>query len=221
MSSVNSTTWLNSYPELKAIDDDAWLQTVKAARQVKYPASYPLFNNGDECEHYLLISAGSVKVKKTTPDGHELILYHINKGQTCELTTCCLLSGTRYTAQAVTDSEVNAIFIPRKAFESALAGSAGFRRFIFRTLDRGLEDMISLVENIAFTPTHQRLAKYLLEQHKSQQPIEITHQDIANELGTAREVVSRLLKEFEHHGWVRLHRGQIEILNRRSLKDNK
>jgi len=219
MNDTKSIAWLNIYPDLKAVDDDVWLQTARNATRVRFPENYTIFSDGDDCKNYLLIIEGSVKIKKTTTDGHEIILYHINKGQTCELTTCCLLSGAKYTAQGVTDTAIEAIFIPGNDFEKALTHSSGFRRFIFKTVDQGLEDMISLVEKIAFTPTHQRLAKYLLEQQKLQHPIETTHQDVANELGTAREVVSRLLKEFERHNWIKLHRGWIEILNKKSLKE--
>jgi len=216
-----SIAWLDAYPELKAINDNAWLQVVKSAVELKFPENSIIFNDGDDCINYMLIVKGSVKIKKTTSDGHEIILYHIKEGQTCELTTCCLLGGVRYTAQVVSDTPVIAVFIPKKEFELALASSTDFRKFVYKTLDQGMEDLISLVENIAFVPTHQRLAKYLLEQYKLQHPIEATHQDIANELGTAREVVSRLLKEFEHHGWVKLHRGRIEISNKKSLREIK
>jgi len=221
MNDIKSIAWLNAYQELRTIDDDVWLQVAKTAIKTRLPENYIIFRDGDECENYLLIIEGSIKIKKTTSSGHEITLYHITKGQTCELTTCCLLSGARYTAQAVTDTAVQAIFIPRREFEKALTSSMGFRRFIYKTLDEGLEDIIALVEKIAFVPTHQRLAKYLLEQYKLQHPIEATHQDIANELGTAREVVSRLLKEFEHHRWIKLHRGRIEIFDIKSLREIK
>lgn len=221
MNNLKGLSWTSAYPELHSIDDAAWLQIANAAISTKFPENYTLFEDGDVCNNYLLIINGSVKVKKTTTDGHEIILYHIKKGQTCELTTCCLLSGTRYSAQAVTETPVEAIFISRNEFEKALNNSRGFRDFIFRTLDQGVEDLISLVENIAFIPTHQRLAKYLLEQYTIQHPIEATHHSIANELGTAREVVSRLLKEFERHGWIRLQRGSIEILSKKSLREIK
>ena len=196
-------------------------QVAENATKVKYPENHIIFNDGDACINYILIIDGSVKIKKTTSDGHEIILYHIKEGHTCELTTCCLLSGVQYTAQVVTDTPVVAVFIPKKEFELALASSTGFREFVFKTLDQGMEDLISLVENIAFVPTHQRLAKYLLEQYEIKHTVATTHQDIANELGTSREVVSRLLKEFEHHDWVKLHRGRIEIINQKSLKEIK
>lgn len=221
MNTLQEASWLNAYPELGAIDDNVWLETANTAIWTKFPENHPVFNEGDDCESYLLVINGSVKVKKTTTDGHEIILYHINPGQTCELTTCCLLSGSKYTAQGVTDTAVEAMLIPKSEFEKAFNNSTGFRSFVFKTLDQGVEDLISLVENIAFTPTHQRLAKYLLNENNAQHPIEATHHDVANELGTAREVVSRLLKEFERHGWIKLQRGKIEVLSKKSLKEIK
>lgn len=221
MNNIQAASWLNTYPELGGIDDNVWLQTANTAIRTKFPENYTIFNEGDDCQSYLLVINGSVKVKKTTTDGHEIILYHINQGQTCELTTCCLLSGSKYTAQGVTDTIVEAILIPKAEFEKAFNNSTGFRRFVFKTLDQGVEDLISLVENIAFTPTHQRLAKYLLNENNAQHPIEATHHDVANELGTAREVVSRLLKEFERHGWIKLQRGKIEVLSKKSLSEIK
>ena len=112
---------------------------------------------------------------------------------------------------------MSAILIPKADFQEALAQVPDFRNFVFSSLDKGMNELIGLLEDVSFGRMECRLARRLLQVADSTNRIEVTHQALAEELGTAREVVSRLLKEFEHQGWVRLHRGRVEIINRQHL----
>ena len=219
MTNTQSNEWLSMYPPLRAIEDPLWRKIADNAQIARMPPDTVVFREGDACKYYLLVVDGSLRVQKTTADGHEIVLYHIKPGETCELTTCCLLCDSTLSAYAITETAATVVRIPKAEFKKALDQSPLFKKFVFKSIDQGLTDLISVIENVAFVPTHQRLADFLLTKMSQQNPIQLTHQELANELGTAREVISRLLKEFEHHGWVKLHRGWIEIINKAALLD--
>lgn len=217
---IESTThgWLKMFPALNTITDDVWHRIMRSAQHVVLPAGSAVFRGGQACENYLLVLEGMVKVQRVSEDGHEIILYRIGAGQVCELTTSCLLADAEYPAEAVAETAVRAILIPKAYFHEALSGSPGFRKFVFSSLDQGIHGLVHLVEEVAFGHMDCRLAQHLLDLGGAPKMIEKTHYDLAVELGTAREVVSRLLKEFERRGWVRLHRGKIEIVGSEELR---
>lgn len=218
MAGSRSDDWLKVYTALGAIGDAAWRRVLQSVRHLHLPAGAPVFRDGEACQYYLLVIEGSVRVRKTTPDGHEIVLYHVDAGGTCELTTVCMLGGKHYAADAVAAAPVHVVLIPRDEFQSAVNASPAFRDFVHSSLDKGVGDLIALVEAVAFGHIDQRLAGYLLACPGVDGRIEATHQEIAHELGTAREVVSRALKHFEHTGWVRLHRGWIEVVDATALR---
>lgn len=211
MGTQHSIRWLDAYAALASIDDPAWRQSAGAAWQLRLPAGARLFRDGERCRHYLLIATGSVQVRKTTGDGHEIVLYHVDAGQTCTLTTACMLGGACYVADAFAMTPVHAVLLSREQFDAALLGSPGFRRFVYDSLGKGIAALVSLIGTVAFVHVDSRLARQLIAQRDADGCVHATHQEIARELGTAREVVSRVLKHFEQRGWVKLHRGWIEI----------
>jgi CRP/FNR family transcriptional regulator len=161
---------------------------------------------------------GSVRVQKLAENGREITLYRVESGGSCVLTTSCLLARERYPAEGITETEVIAAMIPLALFEKALDTSAGFRRFVFSTYAQRISHLILLVEEVAFGRIDERLAQCLLEMREVDNTVEATHQVLAAELGTAREVISRQLKEFERRGWIALQRGRIEILQPDNLR---
>lgn len=211
-------SWLDTFPRLAAIDDPAWRDAVRGARLATFPAGAALYQSGDDCENFILIIEGAVKVEKISENGQEITLYHLRPGQICELTTSCLMGGKCYHADAIAETEVRAALIPRALFQAALQQSAAFRGYVYDVVEQGMSALLSLLESVVSTPTGRRLAQYLAAQGKQGGDIKTTHHEIAAELGTAREVISRLLKEFEHHGWLSLHRGHIEIRNGEALE---
>ncbi|MFA7096501.1 MAG: Crp/Fnr family transcriptional regulator [Gammaproteobacteria bacterium] len=210
--------WVNAFSALRHLDDPAWRKTLAAAKLVTLPPGVTVFRHGDRCQNYLLVLEGSVRVQKVSDSGREIVLYRVEAGEGCVLTTSCLLAGERYPAEGITETEVRAVALPSEHFQEGLAGSAGFRNFVFATYGKRIIDLIVLVEDVAFGRIDIRLAQCLLNHADRTHPIESTHHDIATELGTAREVVSRQLKEFERRGWVRLGRGRIEILDPPALR---
>ena len=147
----------------------------------------------------------------------EIVLYHIVSGGSCVLTTSCLISSDDYPAEGVTETDVLALAIPKPIFEQYMGESKAFRKQVFHSYGDRLIKLITLVEEISFAKLDIRLAKFLLENGSVNTPIRTTHQALATELGSAREVISRQLKEFENKGWVQLSRGKIEIRNHDAL----
>ncbi len=213
----DAAAWLDAFPKLAALEPDARDRLVAEAHPVTLPAGITLFRDGDACTNYLLVLDGSVRVQKTSSNGREITLYRVGDGQTCILTTSCLLAGERYPAEGVTETEVRAIALPGALFQALLAGSTGFRQFVFAVYARRIADLITLVEEVAFERMDLRLAARLRDGADRDGMVNATHQELATELGTAREVVSRLLKDFEHRGLVALHRGRIELHDRDAL----
>lgn len=201
------TLWRNSFPRL-AVAPDA--QALAAdARLVTLPAGQTVFRAGSACEDYLLVVDGCVKVLLVTESGREVVLYRVRSGESCILTTSCLIAGQHYPAQGVTEDEVKAFALGRERFQRQIDTSGAFRAFVFDNFSRRLAEVISRMEQVAFGAVDARLARALLARES---PVTATHEALAAELGTAREVVSRHLKRFEAEGWVRLGRGSIEVL---------
>lgn len=188
------------------------------ARELVIPPGTSVFHADDTCRNYLFVLAGSVRVQKIAGNGREIVLYRVGPGETCLLTTSCLIAKERYPAEGVTETEVHAVALPDERFHEALAISPEFRAFVFAAFGARMADLMLLIEAIAFGRGDARLAQRLLELGAAPGEVAATHQQLAAELGTAREVVSRLLKEFEHRGLVRLARGRIVIADREGLQ---
>ena len=201
---------------LESLDAEALDLVARGARQVHLKAGTKVFAPGQSCSAFMVVKAGSVKVSTTTESGRELLLYRVGPDETCVLTTACLLSSSDYDAEGTAETETDATVIPKPLFEELLARSASFRHFVFSSYGDRLRDLIGLVQEVSQRHVDRRLARYLAE-HGKAGPIAASHQEIASELGTAREVVSRLLKQFEGDGLVRLERRQIMVNERRLL----
>lgn len=176
-----------------------------------------VFHSGDLCQSFLVLLEGSVRVQLTSATGREVTLYRIDPGGSCILTTSCLLSHENYPAEAIAESDLIAAAIPQPLFQDALENSTRFRNFVFDGFSRRLKNVIGKIEELAFTSIDARLARVLLELDDKGRD-KVTHQDIAVELGTAREVVSRHLKRFAAQGWVDLGRGRVAVVDREGLQ---
>ncbi len=186
------------------------------AQRVALKQGTRVFTPGQACGAFLIVTAGSVKVSTVTESGRELLLYRVGPQETCVLTTACLLSSADYDAEGMAEADTEALAIPKPVFEELLATSAGFRRFVFSSYGDRLRDLIALVQEVSQRHVDRRLGRFLAE--RAGETIEMTHQEIAAELGTAREVVSRLLKQFEAEGLVRLERRHIVVADLAALK---
>jgi CRP/FNR family transcriptional regulator len=199
--------------------DDVALEQLRLQLQVvELPAGYEVFRRGDACRNYLVVIDGSVRVQALSPGGREVTLYRVAGGQSCVITTSCLISQEVYPAEGITELETTALVLPQGAFNEMLGKSEAFRRFVFANQGQRLSDLIHRIEDVAFGRVDARLARLLFDQGKqSAGRVSATHQKLASELGTAREVVSRQLKVFERRGWIRVGRGRVEVLDAESL----
>ncbi len=190
----------------------------RCASVLTYHEREPLFDVGSPCENYVLVVEGRVKVLMVSKTGREMVLYHVSPGESCMLTTSCLLGGEPYPAKGVAESPVTVFAVSKPEFRNALAQSPAFQQFVFTKLGKRFSAVITRMSEVAFGPVARRMAKVLLQQRCTGNWVKATHQGLASEMGTAREVVSRHLKDFETHGWVRLGRGYIEIIDKNALQ---
>lgn len=183
------------------------------------PAGTQLFSNNDPCEHYVLVLQGQVRVELLSVTGQQLTLYRIHEGQSCVLTTSCLMSGDNYSAQAITDTDVDILLLPKNAFNDMLTELPSFRQFVFDGFSDRLSTMMQRTNELATHSIDQRLAAALLARSETQKQhvLNMTHEELAIEIGTVREVVSRRLKIFEKDGLVRKNRKALEIIDEKRL----
>ncbi len=213
-----SDSWIERFPELAALPPKDQQYLTERAMAVELPAGTTIFAPGVAAESFLLVLAGTVRVQQVSPNGREIVLYRVTGGETCIMTTACLLADESYSADGIAETVVKAIAIPKAAFEEAISQSPGFRRLVFADYSRRISDLMHVVEEVAFERLDKRLAQRLLNRAGTDGIIRVTHQDLATELGSAREVVGRLLKELERRGWVVLARGAIELRDVDKLK---
>ena len=192
---------------------------VREAVRVEVPAGTVLFRPGEACSLYLLLVHGTVRVQLVTVGGHQIVLYRVEPGQSCVLTTSCLIAHEAYAAEGIAETPVGGLGLSPALFEELLADSAEFRRVVFTDFGHRLADLMLLLNEVAFRRIDARLADWLLQTRAREgSTIHHTHQEAAVELGTAREVVSRQLKEFERQGLVSLARGRIEVREPAALR---
>ncbi|HEB83236.1 MAG TPA: Crp/Fnr family transcriptional regulator [Gammaproteobacteria bacterium] len=212
------TNWKQVLPELNEASDDAIRALFDQAPVISLEKDSTVFRPGDACQNYLVILDGKVKVFNRAENGREILLYRLSPGDACVLTTSCLFGNKNYPAEGKTESDVRALAIPVAQFNRALQESAIFREQVFSAFSEHLTDLITLVEEVAFGKLDVRLARYLIKQCDENNTLASTHQNIATELGSAREVISRQLKELESQGIITITRGKITIQNVEALK---
>ncbi len=181
------------------------------------PAGNFICLENNQCGFLPLVLAGEARVYKMSDEGRELTLYPILPGDSCILTASCIMNDIVFPANAVAVTDVEALLVPPQYVRNWLATYPDWSAYIFGLLSRRLVDVISLVEEVAFQRMDVRLARYLADASSSNAVIKKTHEAIATDLGTSREVVSRLLKELEYKSVLSLSRGAITVLQPESL----
>ena len=211
---------LSKYPALTRDAVEACWAMLNQAKMVSFEANSVLFHEAMECKHLMLIVEGTVRVYKNSPEGREVTLYRVEPGQLCVHNLNNLVNGLSYPIMAETETEMQGLVISRQIFQKALDDSTTFRNYVLRTLTERLSHMVDLVSGFAFDRLDLRIACWLNHQFESScgKPIRITHSELAQELGTTREMVSRILKDFEHKRCIQLARGKIHLQCRHTLK---
>lgn len=210
---------LDAFPRLAQLEPEARALLASAGQPIAAPAGAVLFRPGEVCARFVMLRRGTVRVQMLSDTGHEIVLYRVRTGETCVLTTTCLIAHEAYSAEGVAEGDVEALLLPVDAFERLMALSAVFRGFVLAAFGERMAELMQRLDEVAFRPIDARLAARLLQAATTHGGgIETTHQALAVELGTAREVVSRRLKQFERRGLLALARGAIEIRDREGLR---
>lgn len=173
-----------------------------------------LFDAEQPCRGFPLLLEGSVRVAKTTPAGREIMLYRVEPGQGCILSGGCLLGHSDYSATGTAEQDVTLLSLPPAMFHELILQFEPFRRFVFGMYGERLSEVMELVEEVAFRRLDARLAQLLVHRGPVLQD---THQKLADDLGSVREIVSRLLRSFEQRGWVKLERERVTVLDPQAL----
>lgn len=202
----------STYPFLKNLDASETDNILNYSIHKKIPAGEHIFTKGDSCTFFALMLSGKVRVYKAGETGREITLYRFGKGESCILTASCILSRNSFPAAAVTEEETEAILVPRELFREYIKQYDTWRNYFFDVLSERLSEVMEIVNEIAFRKMDARIAEYLAGASIDSK-VNATHQQIAAELGTSREVVSRILSDFERSGLVKLDRGKIMIIN--------
>jgi CRP/FNR family transcriptional regulator, anaerobic regulatory protein len=203
------------YPSLASLPGGLAERVRAHVQKLTAPAGQVLFGETKPCEGLVLLTEGTVRAAKQSEDGREVMLYRLHPGEYCALTIGCLLGHAVYPAAGIAESDVVGYVIPPDVFHELIDGDAGFRREVFAVFSQRLAETMALVEAVAFHRLDQRLARALLEHGDV---IETTHQRLAEQLGSVREIVSRLLKGFENEGLVEIGRGRLEVRDRPGLE---
>jgi CRP/FNR family transcriptional regulator len=211
-------TMLAAFPRLARLEPEARTLLAGMAQSVAVPAGTVLFRPGEACARFVMLRRGAVRVQMLSDTGHEIVLYRVRGGETCVLTTSCLIAQEPYGAEGIAESDVEALLVPVDGFERLMALSAVFRGFVLAAFGERMAELMHRLDQVAFRSIDARLAMRLLDAAQADAGIETTHQALAVELGTAREVVSRRLKQLERRGLVALARGSIAICDRDGLR---
>jgi len=203
---------LKLFPFFEKLSDSFQQKLIQAAEFVSLPIGAHYFEEGNSCGGIALVGSGDIRVFKRAETGREITLYHVEGGATCILTASCILAQSKYPATAVVDSPTTAVSFPADLFRDWVAQNEVIRQFVFYTLASRMEGVMTLIEELTFRKLDERLLAFLkgkLIQNRATKKIKMTHEEIAIELGSAREVISRLLKDFERRGLLKQSRGII------------
>lgn len=206
-----TAAWIDSYPVLCNLDLPTRTALLRGGQLVLMAEGAIAFRPGQRCDHFIFVLDGSIRVQMLSETGREIVLYRVTRGESCILTLSCLLGRTEYPAEAVAETQVQAVMLPRAVFRAGLDSSQVLREFVFDGFGRRMTDLLTVVEEVAFRRLDLRLARLLLERRDAGDRVHLSHQALAAELGSVREVVSRQLKDFERRQWVSLYRGRIEV----------
>jgi len=211
MNGLSQNEFIELFPALINAPEGQIRDILSKATISSFPAGMIVYSEGDFCPAIAFLLSGEIRVYKVAEGGREITLYEIGRGDTCILNASCILAKSGYPANAVSLSEGSMLLVPADAFRSFMSTSEDMRQFVFEMLNRRLTTVMTLVEEVAFGRMDTRLKEYLLAKAEHG-VLRTTHQNIAYDLGTSREVVSRLLKDLERKGVVAISRSEITLL---------
>ncbi|HWQ38816.1 MAG TPA: Crp/Fnr family transcriptional regulator [Burkholderiales bacterium] len=205
---------LARFPVFGSVSREALERVLASGRTRTLRAGSLLFDTGKPCTGFPLLLSGTVRVAKAAPNGREVRLYRVQPGEACIMSTGCLLGEVDYSATGIAESDVVVFVLPPALFTELMAREEAFRKWVFGLFSERLSGMMELVEAVTFQHLDRRLAAFLARRG----PLVVaSQQQLADELGTVREIVGRLLRSFEDRGLVELGRGQVRVVDAAGL----
>ncbi len=218
MATVPAPDWIDRFDGLSRLVPEVKSMLTSRSRVVTVKAGATVFGPGKMPDHLLLLLEGTLRVQQVAENGREVVLYRVRAGESCVLTTACLLAYEDYLAEGIAETEVQAVAIPRAVFDDLMASSTDFRSFVFSAYSRRIAELFQVIEDIAFRRLDIRVAQKLLDRAEGDS-VKVTHAQLAAELGSAREVISRQLVEFQRRGWIGQSRGVVHLSDAAALAD--
>ena len=211
---------VQALPFTEALSDGERKLLLESAFEARYPAGKFLVESGSLCENVYVVLEGLIRIYKLSEEGREITFYRVGSGETCLFTMGCILEHQPFDAMAEIEKPARLLAIPSYVFERLMNDNPTFRNHIIQRLLATITDLMMLTEEVTFHSMNRRLVAFLLNESSQQasRQLTITHEAISQELGTAREVMSRMLKEFEKKGLLALSRGRILIKDMAALE---
>ncbi|WP_298352002.1 Crp/Fnr family transcriptional regulator [uncultured Dokdonia sp.] len=196
-------------------EDDLINEIAQVGTYKEVPAGFKLMEIGSYIKGMPLLISGAIKILRDDKEGDELLLYYLEKGDTCSMTMSCCLGQTKSEIRAIAETDTVLIMVPIQKMEMWTSKYKSWRNFVFESYHTRLNEMLHTIDSIAFNNMDQRLLEYLKNKSRINEDNSIrnTHQEIAGELHSSRVVISRLLKKLEKLGKIELHRNYIEIID--------
>lgn len=200
---------------LQIFDSNIVEEIIRVGQYHEFIPGEEIMRPGQYIKAIPFIIKGSVKILREDNDGKELLLYYLGDNDSCAMSLTCCMSLRKSEVRAVAEEKTQMLMIPVEFVEEWMEKYPGWKSFVFSTYQKRFEEMLTTIDSIAFKKMDERLLEYLEKKSNmlSTKDFNITHEEIARDLGTSREVISRLLKQLERMGDVKLSRNKIELLS--------
>lgn len=205
--------WTENFAGLARLSVPVRQKLERTARIRKIAAEQRVFGPGHAPTGMLFLLSGTVRVHQQSENGRDIVLYRVTGGESCVMTTACLFTQQNYYAEGVAETDVVAVEVPRQVFDELIADSEEFRNFVFAAYSNRIVELFRVIDDVVFGRMDVRIAERLVQLSGADGMARVTHQNLASELGTAREVVSRQLTEFQRRGWIEQGRGWVRLLD--------
>jgi len=209
-----------SIPFLQEADTQLLQEFQQQAFLARIPTGRDIFLEGDRVEALALLISGVVRVYNIGVTGREITLYRFGLGDSCILSANAIFNQQNFPAIATVEEEAEAVMIPSDAFKDWVDRHELWRNFIINLLSQRLSSLMTVIDEVAFQRMDTRIATFLYQRSGMENPIRITHQEIADELGSSREVISRILEDFSRQGVIEQSRGTITVVDQQALEDS-
>ncbi len=215
---MNIGDWTERFQGTQALPRAVRDRLLQVAQVRSYSKGQEVFGPQNVPDSLFFLFEGTIRVSQTSENGRDIVLYRVDAGESCVLTTACMLAEEAYNAEGLAETDIIAVVLPRLSFDALVAEEPAFRDFVFTAYSKRLIDLMRVVDDVAFGRIDVRLADRLLTLVGGNKEIAATHAQIASELGTAREVISRVLNDFQKRGFITQSRGRIAVTNKPALR---